>query len=181
MHGLTSTERGGRLRISLGSARAADGPAEGIRCRRPRDVRGIGLNIVPLVDVTFLLMIFFVIAGSLQTWEGVLGSRMLPAVGGAGGAKVAPLPLSPIVVRLTREGASNAEYAIRLDVPSGLLHSFNELAERLADLRQCPGFDAETPIVFVVDDDLDWDHAVNGWNAAVRAGYKKLGFAKRRP
>ena len=56
--------------------------------------------------------------------------------------------------------------------------SFAELHEQLASLVQDAGFDFQTPVVFVVDDEVRWDHAVNGWNAAIRAGFTKLAFAK---
>lgn len=140
-----------------------------------RDPRPIGLNVVPLVDVTFLLMIFFVIAGSFDTWEGVLSSKM-PAIGGSGAATAVALPVSPITIRLTRSGPGDGDVSLQIEEFPPSPKTFIELSERLAGIQKLPGFDAETIVILQADDDVLWQHVVNGWNAAVRAGFKNLAY-----
>jgi len=154
----------GRRRGALASMR---------RRNRFRDPRSVALNVIPLVDVTFLLMIFFVIAGAFEVWEGVLASRMLST--GAGGA--APLPLSPIVVRLSHRGPAD-DYAIRIDSVARAPEDFRELTERLRRMQEQSGFDEQTPVVIVAEDKVRWDHVVSCWNCAARAGYRSIAFGQ---
>src|SRR5262245_54970786 len=87
-------------------SRAADTPPEhwtetaaesGGPLRRRRVIGAPELNVVPLVDVLFLLMVFFVIGGVFGLSEGILTSTMTLGGQGAG----VPLPISPIIVELT--------------------------------------------------------------------------------
>ncbi|MEK6677242.1 MAG: biopolymer transporter ExbD [Planctomycetota bacterium] len=151
-----------------------------LEARRLHRVRGnssIGLNVVPLVDVTFLLMIFFVIAGAFEAWEGTLALRLLPTGQGFG----VPLPLSPVVVRLTRTGPNEQDVVVGLDRFPQPIAGYSELANQLGELQRRPGFDRQTPIAIVADDEVPWDHVVNAWNAAVRAGYTNLVFGQPTP
>ncbi len=134
----------------------------------------VALNVVPLVDVTFLLMIFFVIAGSFDFSEGALRSQMRPIQGGGG---TVALPLTPIVVRLASRASGDKTLDLRLDPLGTTVNSFSELVESLVQIRGQPGFDSQTPVVIQADDDVAWDHVVNGWNAALRAGYSDLAYA----
>ncbi len=142
--------------------------------RHLRDPRSIGLNVVPLVDVTFLLMIFFVIAGTFEAGEGVLSSQMLATGSGPG----VPLPISPIVVRLTKAGLTVDDFTIRIDRPAITALTFADLADHLARIRGQGGFDGETPVIIYADDEVGWQHVVNGWNAAARAGFANLAFGR---
>lgn len=178
MHGFASTtSRGREFRIRRHGV--VDEPRP-LRYRSVNDPRPIGLNVVPLVDVTFLLMIFFVIAGTFDTWEGVLSSRM-PAVGGSKQGAAVALPISPITVRLSRGGADPNRVVIRIEDFDSSPASFVQLSDELARIRALPGFDAETMVILQADDDVSWQHVVNGWNAAVRAGFKSLAYGDAPP
>jgi len=175
LHGFASTASTARnLRIRRHGGVEQARP---LRYRGTNDPRPIGLNVVPLVDVTFLLMIFFVIAGSFDVWEGVLSSKM-PAVGGRGPATTVALPVSPITVRLTRSGLGDDEVSIEIEDFPPSPKTFLELSENLTRIQRLPGFDGETLVVLQADDDVRWQHVVNGWNAAVRAGFKNLAYGE---
>jgi biopolymer transport protein ExbD len=149
-----------------------DGPVLPHRVRRRHPQPGIHLNIIPLVDVTFLLMIFFVIAGTFERWEGVLSSRMLPSGPAAG----IPLPFTPVTLRLRATGAAPADFAVAIEGTARETKVFGELTNMLRDLQRGPGFSADTPVVIVSDAAVRWDHVVNAWNSAVRAGYRNVAF-----
>lgn len=142
-----------------------------IRARRSGD--SIHLNIIPLVDVVFLLMIFFVIAGSFEKWEGIFASRFPKTQGG--GVNV-PLPLSPVTLRINPTGAGANEFSMAIDGVSEQTADFEILANMLRDLQQNPAYSAETPVIIVSDPRVRWDHVVSAWNAAMRAGYKTVAF-----
>lgn len=170
MHGLAGTASHVVNKITR-NARPAS--RRGLRYRSGRSGTELALNIIPLVDVTFLLMVFFVIAGSFDMFEGVLRSR-LPKVGAA----TTPLPFSPVGVRIER--IPGEAPAIRVEPFGYQAANFAELGTYLTTLREQSGLDVETPVVFFVDDNVPWDDAVNGWNASLRAGFTNLAFTKAR-
>lgn len=133
----------------------------------------IAVNLTPMIDVSFLLLIFFLVTATFERAEGLLTSK-LPQE--AEGAPAVALPLTPIVVRLERTGPDDNDFAIRMERFDGVPQTFSELAGFLGAIQQQPGFDQQTPVVIMAQDDVAWDHVVACWNAAVRAGYQNLVF-----
>lgn len=134
----------------------------------------IGVNLAPMIDVTFLLLIFFLVTTTFERAEGILASD-LPEVSGAAAV---PLPISPIIVRLTPTGPDHADYAIAVDGFDDVPQDVALLSEFLREVHQQPGFDEETPVVIVARPDVRWDHLVGAWNAALRAGCKRIAFGQ---
>ena len=135
-------------------------------------------RLAPMIDLSFLLLIFFMTTTRFAPSEGLLTSGMPKYGGGVAGGPTAPLPLSPIIVRLSVSGPDDADYVIRVDRFENPPTRLAGLPEFLRGIQQQPGFDADTPVVIVADDDVRWDHVVNCWNAAIRAGYEKIAFAE---
>lgn len=145
------------------------------RRRRPaRPGASIALAIAPMIDLTFLLLIFFLVTTTFERAEGLLASK-LPRDTGAPGVA---LPISPIVVRVSRTGPGHDDYAIRIDHFDNAPAHAVELTEMLRRIQNQPGFDAKTPVVIAAKDDVKWDHVVGCWNAAVAAGYEQIAFAE---
>jgi biopolymer transport protein ExbD len=141
--------------------------------RRRRSGRSpIVLHLAPMIDVTFLLLIFFLVSTRFGQAEGVLASQM-PHQGQ--GQSVA-LPMSPLVVRIHQVGPDLDDFEILIDHFTEVPRSFGELATYLREIQAQPGFDAETPVVLMPQPDVAWDHVVNAWNAALRAGYRTVAF-----
>lgn len=144
--------------------------------RRRRSAQGtsIGINLAPMIDVTFLLLIFFLVTTTFERAEGILTSN-LPAVGDAQGI---PLPISPIIVRLTQTGEGHEDYAISIDSFENVPQRFGALPEFLHQIQGQPGFDKRTPLVIIAQQDVRWDHLVGCWNAALRAGCERIAFGQ---
>ncbi len=143
--------------------------------RRRESGATITLDFAPMIDVTFLLLIFFLVTTTFERAEGILDSQMpkdsrAPAVA---------LPLSPIVVRLTQLGETHDDFAISLDRFPHRPTTFSELTETIRAIHELPGFDRETPTVIVADNDVRWAHVVRCWNAALRAGCQSIAFGER--
>lgn len=134
----------------------------------------IAVNFAPMIDVTFLLLIFFLVTTTFERAEGILASD-LPR---DRGAPVVALPVSPIVIRLAQTGVSAEDITIRIDRFQDGPRDFEELPGVLARIHQQPGFDKQTPVVIVADNDVRWDHVVNCWNAALRAECERIAFAE---
>ena len=148
-----------------------------IRARRFSSGRGgmtIAVNFAPMIDVTFLLLIFFLVTTTFERAEGILAAHMPQD----SGASAVALPLSPIVVHLTQTGIGPDDFVIRIAHFDNRPENFTELTETLRRLQQEPGFDAETPVVIIGEDEVRWDHVVNCWNAALRAGCTKIAFGE---
>lgn len=129
-----------------------------------------------MIDMSFIFLIFFVVTTRFIQPEGILGSK-LPRT--AGQASAAPLPMTPIVVRLKASGANNESCTIHIDsFPDENPTDFNQLTATIRAIQQKPGFDVETPIVVAAAADVRWDHVVNWWNAALRAECKNIAFAE---
>lgn len=149
---------------------------DGGRTRRRRTARErtvVALNLAPMVDIVFLLLIFFITTTTFKRAEGLLLSQ-LPKQGSLG-TEIA-LPITPIVVHLTHATDGPLDYAIRIDSFVNAPTTFNELAAFLKDIQGNPGFGKDTPVVIRIQPDIEWDHVVSCWNAAVRAEFDQISF-----
>ncbi len=140
-----------------------------------RRARGpLTLNLAPMIDVTFLLLIFFSVTTTFKRAEGFLSAHLPKDQG----RPTVALPVSPIVVRVDQFGKGPGDYRLRVDNFLNAPATFDELAAFLENVQGNPGFSAATPVVIAADPDVAWDHVVNSWNAAVRAGCKNISFGR---
>lgn len=133
----------------------------------------IGLKIAPMIDMSFLFLIFFLATARFERPEGLFASEMPRD---RGEAAVVELPLSPIVIRLARGGADLAGVVISLDNFAARPADFRALAETLRGIHGQPGFDADTPVVIVAAPDVPWEQVVGAWNGALNAGCRRVAF-----
>ncbi len=143
--------------------------------RRRRPGLSPTVNIAPMIDVSFLLLIFFLVTTTFERAEGILSSN-LPKE--RGDRPAVSLPISPIVLRLQQTGPDHDDFSISIDRFEDAPQRFVELPQFLRGIFALPGFDEETPVVIVASNDLAWDHVVAAWNAAVRADAKRIAFAE---
>jgi biopolymer transport protein ExbD len=138
---------------------------------------GVELNVVPLVDVLFLLMVFFVIGGAGGIVEGILASRMARRSGSGSGGEI-PVPSSPIVVEVRAVKPQSSVWTVRF----GTLHyeadSEAQLAVELKRMIVLPGLGADTPVVITTDDEVLWDDVARTWNAILLAGFRDVAFGR---
>ena len=166
------TQYGTGERHHRGPRTAASPHARGRR--GTRNSATIAINLAPMIDVTFLLLIFFLVTTTFERAEGLLSSEMP----GEGGAAAVALPLSPIVVRVSQVGTGFDDIIIRIDKLAKAPSDVDGPVRYLRELQELPGFDKETPVVIVAGNDVRWDHVVNVWNAALRAGCTRIAFGE---
>ena len=151
-----------------------------LRSRRKRVHTIKELNLTSFLDVTFQLLIFFVLTASFVVGEGIL-----PADLPSGRAPVStddPEPPSqPIIITLRSLGAD--EVSIQLEGLATPPVDFNELFLKLAGLQNGPSqptapFNADDPVIIQPDPNVPWNHVVNAFNAAIRAKYSNVNFAQ---
>ena len=144
------------------------------RRRRQRSRTALAINLAPMIDVTFLLLIFFLVTTTFEPPEGLLASQMPQD----SGKPAVALPISPIVVRITQVGPGPDEYAIALDNFRNVPTNFDQLTAYISEIHRQPGFDQDTPVVIIAGDDVLWDHVVACWNSAVRASCTRIVFGQ---
>ncbi len=167
---------------SLSSAPAPDQtPADArrgplARPRRPHRAMTMSLSLTPMIDITFNLLIFFLVATSFRPAEGVLRGKLPRA---AEPARLQAVPISSVYVRIEQVGPNFDECQLLIENTGWHSGSFAKLADALAAVLQLPGYDEQVPVVIAASGNVAWDHVVNAYNAAVRAGFKNIGFGSR--
>jgi biopolymer transport protein ExbD len=162
------------IRTAMPAPESPGIPPRRRRRRSGSEPQSIGLTLAPMIDMSFTFLIFFVVTTRFMLPEGILSSTM-PRQGSA--AAAVALPFSPIVVRIGWAGPGDDDYKIRVDRFANAPARFADLPEFLRGIQSEPGFDKDTPLVIVADDDVRWDHVVGCWNAALLAGCKNIAFA----
>ena len=154
---------------------AETGPAP--RARRRRG--GLSLNLTPMIDVTFLLLVFFVCTTRALERESLLRADLTAEASPASSDALA-LDEPPLRIAIGREGGA---MTLRLDAPLPPAGSTEELVRLLRDRRFGPDsprglFAADQPIELVPSREAPWEDAVAVFNAVTRAGYVRVGFAR---
>jgi len=136
------------------------------------------LNLTAMIDVIFLLLIYFVVTASFTVGEGVITAN-LPR-GGSAPSTDKP-PDKPLNVLLRSAGTSGVSVSVE-----GMqrARSFTELIELLERLQYDPKraragvYKPDNPVVIKPDGQVRWQHVVNGFNAAVAARYTNVSFSQ---
>jgi biopolymer transport protein ExbD len=132
------------------------------------------LNFTAMIDVVFLLLVYFVVTATFTADEGVLRSNWNHEGNGLVERPVL-LPKTPIDIDVIAYG--EADYRLRVAGGRHTPANFDELAKLLAGWRGGV-FEADNPIVIRPVGPVRWTHVFNAFNAAVRARYSNVAFAQ---
>ena len=129
------------------------------------------VTMTPMIDVVFLLLIFFVWTASFQIVEYVLPSNLLTTGGSAAPSEMDPQidDFDQVVVRLLwRDGG-----------PSWLIN--DAPIERLSDIRRTLSTVAriknDVPVILDPEQDVPLGHVVDVYDISRQVGFKKIQFA----
>lgn len=133
------------------------------------------LNLTSMIDIIFLLLIYFVVTATFAIDEGVI-TATLP--GGPPPPDDVPDPKEPLEIILTSFDQAGVRIGVGADAPG----SFAELGQLLQTMQFNEGNSAgvykdDHPVVIKPDGTVRWQHVVNAFNQAVRAKYKNVSFA----
>ncbi len=128
----------------------------------------IGFQIAPMVDVVFVLMLFFMASAGAQIVENELNIS-LPS----GNTKRDPNapPKTPIMIDITPEGqvtANNQSFGTPTDRTLLTLREYLKTAQELG---------SDDPVIIRPDRDTRHERIVDVLNAAASAGVKNLTFS----
>jgi len=143
----------------------------------------IRLAMTPMIDVVFLLLVFFVCTVRFERNEAVY-TLDLPQRG----LTADPLALQQraLVIRVGTRAADAISIELQADGLRERPASFDALAAALTRVRRGTApepantglFLAEHPVLIAPTRECGWQDAVDAFNAAVRAGFRNIGFAR---
>ena len=140
----------------------------GLQGNRPR--RKAALPLTPMIDVTFQLLLFFLLTFQFRQAEGQIPGTLPGTYGGPG-----PVVASQIDLCLRPSGPNNenALFEIR-----GEKDAFCSPAELFAKLHRRREDEQAASLVIHTRGDVRWLWAAEAFNQAVRAGIQKISFAR---
>ncbi|MDZ4756497.1 MAG: biopolymer transporter ExbD [Phycisphaerae bacterium] len=148
--------------------------------------QGFGLNLTPMIDVVFQLLIYFLLGASLAQGEEMyrldLPEREHPRV--RTGMSLT-LEEAPLTIRVSSQGAERDTYIISVEGPvSGAALQPSTAADLEALLRSAVlssdhpdgTLTRRHPVLVAPSSNSRWEHAVDVFNAVVRAGFERVNF-----
>ncbi|MGI9472482.1 MAG: ExbD/TolR family protein [Rubripirellula sp.] len=130
------------------------------------------LKMTPMIDVVFLLLVFFVWTSSFELPEFDLPSAIAEPPSGRAEATTDTPPVEPfdeIVIRLTRLDAQD-----RIELNGQAVRDFEDLETRLAEIIS---LGIQPPVIVDPDDQITMNFAVRVYDAARSAGADRVLFA----
>ena len=150
--------------------------------RKSRGVRKTNMQppLTPMIDVTFQLLLFFLIACQFRQDEGQIPGS-LPDTG-EGVVVRDPVELKELRIEL-RPNASEVEgrkVTYFIGGPRGLGAADPEtLFTKLKQHQEQFGGSTDMPVIIEPLDKVPWLYVVEAFNQCIRAKFKKIGFASR--
>lgn len=140
------------------------------------------LNLTAMIDVIFLLLVYFVVTANFATGEGVITTNMPLATGDNSGVQIDRPPTTPLRVYI--HGQADGGYRIRVVGVENQPQTFSELATMLESLKrkteQAQGrYASEDPLIIQPVGNVAWGHVVNAFNAAVKAKFANVQFGEQ--
>ncbi len=140
------------------------------RRRRPRPKPKMQPPLTPMIDVTFQLLIFFLLAFQLRQPEGPIPAS-LPQTGT--GTKVDTRLAKPIHIVIRPVGDDDALYEIG-GYPTPTADP-DEVYSVLQSRKDSMG--PKVPVIIKPTEDVKWRFVIEAFNAAVRARLENVAFA----
>jgi biopolymer transport protein ExbD len=146
-----------------------------MRLPSPYTQRGQELDIMmtPMIDVVFLLLVFFLWTASFQLVERMLPSRLTAVAGAVPDSRDEPPPpeedFDRVVVRV-RWQAGQPSWQVN-DVGAV------SLADVLARLQAIAAIKRDAPVILHPDQDVPLGHVIDLYDITRRVGFEKIQFA----
>jgi biopolymer transport protein ExbD len=164
------------------------GPSVGADAELPRatPARGharLSLNLTAMIDVVFLLMVYFMVATEFKAGEEVFRLDLPDRLQSARQLDPFDLDDEPLKITVASTGAARSACRLRIDGPYPQPGTFEDLHDFLRARQIRPEnatglFRRDHPIVIVPTVETRWEHAVEALNAAARAQYTNVMFGR---
>ena len=149
------------------------------RARRGRERPRLSLNLTAMIDVTFLLLVYFMVATQFKLGEEVYRLDLPDRDSNQASRDPFELDDEPLRVRISTTGLGLESYTLTIDGPYPRLATFEELygflTQRRIDAEVPAGlFLPEHPIIIEPTRSTKWQHVLEAFNAAARAEYTNV-------
>jgi biopolymer transport protein ExbD len=141
-----------------------------------RQGRELEIKLTPMIDVVFLLLVFFIWNAQLQKVEYVLPSQLSVAAGNQEAKSMEPLPeadFDDVVVRI-RWLNEQPSWSIN-DNP---VASLAQLQERLRIIQEIK---RDAPVILHPDKQVPLGHVIDVYDRSRSAGFDRIQFAASEP
>ena len=138
--------------------------------------RELEIKLTPMIDVVFLLLVFFIWNAQLQKVEYVLPSQLSVAAGNQEAKSMEPLPeadFDDVVVRI-RWLNEQPSWSIN-DNP---VASLAQLQERLRIIQEIK---RDAPVILHPDKQVPLGHVIDVYDRSRSAGFDRIQFAASEP
>lgn len=135
------------------------------------------LNMTPMIDVVFLLLIYFVLGSSFQVKEESIVLELPERLEGAAETTRDPfeLPVKPIEVRLVSQSDARGDVAISADdALLGGATTLPEFSRALREARQSGALPADQEFAIRPVADARWEHALEALSIVRAGGYENV-------
>lgn len=151
----------------------------GLHDRRAPASSMLSLNFTPMIDVVFLLLIYFILSSDFRPREEAFSLEAPRHLEGASIRTLDPfeLPRRPVGILVRSYGDSPAELSLSTDDPTiGPILGVDDLYRRLNMAR---GSTIAEDQVFALrgTPDTRWEHTLAAYNAIRRAGFTHVRFS----
>ena len=129
-------------------------------------------TMTPMIDVVFLLLIFFVWTASFQVIEHVMKSEMSAEVGSEKSDPLEPLPeqdFDKVVVRIGWDGAQPT-WNVR-DSPVGSIEEVETILQSIAAIK------IDAPVILHPDSIVPLGYVIEAFDVSKQVGFQKVSFA----
>jgi biopolymer transport protein ExbD len=143
----------------------------------------INLNLTAMIDVTFLLLIYFLVATEFKLGEEVYRLDLPERMPSQLDRDPFELDVEPLRIEVMTTGIGPRAVTLRLDGPYPQPRSFDELARFLNQRRiseATPGgmFQPDHPVIVRPASATRWEHVIEAFNTVVKSGYTNVTFAR---
>lgn len=132
--------------------------------------RDLDISMTPMIDIVFLLLIFFVCTASFQIVEAILPSPL--SLSGGTSASLPPELAEPDLEQVLISVAT-ADNDIRLTVNGQVCRSLDRLSELLTALS---AVDATLPVLLDIDDNTQLGTAIDVYDRCRLARFQRIQF-----
>jgi biopolymer transport protein ExbD len=132
----------------------------------------VGFQIAPMVDVVFVLMLFFMASAGSQVAERELNMNLPGSKSPSGASTSAQIPPTPIMVDITADGRVSVNKQVYGSATDKDLTALREFFK--STIEQ---FDSKDPVILHPDSETRHERIMDVLNAAGVSGVKNLTFS----
>lgn len=134
------------------------------------------VQMTPMIDVVFQLLIFFVCTVSFQQPEKSLSASPKLTLAAGGGQSNRPVPPELEDLRQVDVGVARRDGRTEWTVNGDPCASLADVRSRLAALAKVRQFNKIVPVVLAVADEVPMADAIDVYDLALLLGYEKVQF-----